>query len=103
MESSLLEHPVVRCLLGLDFHLDCASSVLLIIHDAFDHGASPMTTRQADQALGEGADLQKMETAWTTKTFGDVIRHGEYPSQLSTFSPFHAPSQSIFKGIQSHG
>jgi hypothetical protein len=83
---------MIQTVLEKDFHLGLASHILRTIHDLATHGANPMAITQAAQILNNDEGLlEKMEIAWTTKSFGDVIRHGEYPSQLSAFLPFQAP------------
>ena len=44
--------------------------------------------RRAVEAVGGVAELDKMKTVWTTKTFVDDLSHSEYSSQSTKFRPY---------------
>jgi hypothetical protein len=92
LDSRILSDEVVQLMLDHDFNPNLAISVLCLVMSAAADQVKQLSVPELDQILKSDADLLKrMETAWTTRTFRDVLSHREYSSQSTKFLALEFP------------
>jgi hypothetical protein len=100
IDSRILNNRGVQAILGLDFNIGLASSVLLSVMAVAVDQVKQVSTLDLEEILKSDADLVKrMETVWTTRTFRDVLSLREYPSQSTNSLHSNFPSSNVSKGI----